>query len=418
MASGRGDELLRQIQANPDDLAIRGVYADELQAAGDPRGELVALELEATEPENPAHRARHAALVARHAATWWTKLARHRIHTRGGFLDRVACDTATLAAARDVFARELVRDVELVDAHVDTFPLSELAWQTHVTHFTARAWFANGLFALARASLGDRLVSLDVGASNLDRDIVPLGSALPACRTLGLAQNRYLGRHLPRLLDWRGLGALEVLDLSRTSVTPELLAELLALDLKSLRHLRLSGNPIGNLGPRLLVDALPRMPALARVDLFDCDLDEAGVAPLRETALAVIATEADVPTSLVLDLVNMRLELVRLGEDRWAVKVDGRQRTIRWHQIQRDDRREARESPWQMAEIAPLDRVAFAIASGAPRELTADGCELALRSQTGYVYNTSVYTAERVRIACTPAAATVAITFDEYTSID
>jgi uncharacterized protein (TIGR02996 family) len=417
MASGRGDELLRQILANPDDLAIRGVYADELQAAGDPRGELIALELApASERASPAHRARHAVLVARHAATWWPELARHRIHTRAGFLDRVACDAATLAAARDVFARELVRDVELVDGNVDTFPLSELAWQEHVTHFTARAWFANALFALARAPLGDRLVSLDVGASNLDRNIVPLGNALPACRTLVLAQNRHLGRHLPRLLDWRALGALEVLDLSRTSVTPELLAELLALDLHSLRHLRLSGNPIGNLGPRLLVDALPRMPALACVELVGCDIDDA--APLRGTALAVIATQADVPQTLVVDLVDVQLELVRLGDDRWAAKVDGHQRTIRWHEVQRYDRREAREGPWQMAEIAPLDRVAFAIGSGAPRELTADGCTLALGSQTGYVYNTSVYTAEMVRIACTKAAATVAITFEEYTAID
>lgn len=37
--------MLRQILDRPEDLAARTVYADELQARGDPRGEMIALEL-------------------------------------------------------------------------------------------------------------------------------------------------------------------------------------------------------------------------------------------------------------------------------------------------------------------------------------------------------------------------------------
>jgi hypothetical protein len=233
-----------------------------------------------------------------------------------------------------------------------------------------------------------------------------------------LAGNRYLGRHLPRLLDWQRLGAVEHLDLSRTSITPELLEELLALDLRSLRSLFLSGNPIGNLGPRLIADALPRMPLFARVELLDCGIDDASAAPIRTSVGHVRVSAADIPRSLMLDLVGMQLELVRLGDDRWAIEVGGRQRTIRWRQVHRDDRRTAREGPWQMAEIAPLDRLAFALACNTPRELTSEGCSLALPATTGYVYNTSVYTSETVRIACSPTSATIAITFDEYTSLD
>ena len=192
MAS-RADELLRQILANPDDLALRAVYADALQADGDPRGEFIALELAA----DPAHASRRASLLGAHAATWWPGLARHHIATRAGFLERVAGDAGDLAVARAVFAREPVRDIELVDAHADTIPLVEPAWQARAIRFTARGFLQNAVFKVCASPLGDQLVALDVASCHLDRDIVPLGDTLPACRSLSLAANFYLGRHLP-----------------------------------------------------------------------------------------------------------------------------------------------------------------------------------------------------------------------------
>ncbi|MBL8916705.1 MAG: hypothetical protein JNM17_38745 [Archangium sp.] len=52
---------------NPDDEAAWQVYADSLQAAGDPRGELMAVQARGADP---AAREREAALIQAHASTW------------------------------------------------------------------------------------------------------------------------------------------------------------------------------------------------------------------------------------------------------------------------------------------------------------------------------------------------------------
>ena len=65
--------LLAAVQANPDDLAARLVYADALSDAGDPRGELIALQCRGA--NDLASRAREAELVAAHRDAWLGKLA-------------------------------------------------------------------------------------------------------------------------------------------------------------------------------------------------------------------------------------------------------------------------------------------------------------------------------------------------------
>ncbi|MBA2543699.1 MAG: hypothetical protein H0V17_28915 [Deltaproteobacteria bacterium] len=58
--------LLAQHAANPGDLALRAVIADRLQAAGDPRGEFIALQLDG----GPAALRRANQLLATHTAAW------------------------------------------------------------------------------------------------------------------------------------------------------------------------------------------------------------------------------------------------------------------------------------------------------------------------------------------------------------
>jgi uncharacterized protein (TIGR02996 family) len=89
--------LLAEIQASPDDDALRAVYADELLAAGDPRGELITVELALAralrgspvsgDEAGPLF-ARRAELRAAHAERWW-QLAPWQVHTRRGFATRV-----------------------------------------------------------------------------------------------------------------------------------------------------------------------------------------------------------------------------------------------------------------------------------------------------------------------------------------
>lgn len=63
--------LLAQIYAAPDDDAPRLVYADWLQERGDPRGELIALQLErANGKARKGGRQREDALLATHRQTW------------------------------------------------------------------------------------------------------------------------------------------------------------------------------------------------------------------------------------------------------------------------------------------------------------------------------------------------------------
>ncbi len=63
------EALLAAIYAHPDDDARRSVYADALLEAGDPRGELIALQL------RQVRDARTQALLDRYSATWLGPLA-------------------------------------------------------------------------------------------------------------------------------------------------------------------------------------------------------------------------------------------------------------------------------------------------------------------------------------------------------
>jgi len=69
-------ELLAAIYAQPDDDAPRLVYADALQERGDPRGELIALQIRlATEAGEPAMRVRERELLREHGDAWLGALA-------------------------------------------------------------------------------------------------------------------------------------------------------------------------------------------------------------------------------------------------------------------------------------------------------------------------------------------------------
>jgi uncharacterized protein (TIGR02996 family) len=62
-----GAELLEAIYANPDDLGARAVYGDWLTEMGDPRGELISLQLAA--PTDKSRR-RQGALIKKHWVKW------------------------------------------------------------------------------------------------------------------------------------------------------------------------------------------------------------------------------------------------------------------------------------------------------------------------------------------------------------
>lgn len=67
-SGGEADALAREVYAHPDDDAVRAILADALLAAGDPRGELIALQL-ASEASEAQH-VRIAELLRDHGRAW------------------------------------------------------------------------------------------------------------------------------------------------------------------------------------------------------------------------------------------------------------------------------------------------------------------------------------------------------------
>jgi hypothetical protein len=110
----------------PDDLALRAVLGDALQAAGDPRGELIALQLAGG--DDPRARRRAAALIDAHADAWTAGLPgvdRASRRFARGFLVavRTGADSAALRASLDRPEWRTVETLEVTAAGVDLSPL-------------------------------------------------------------------------------------------------------------------------------------------------------------------------------------------------------------------------------------------------------------------------------------------------------
>lgn len=98
-AGGGGDKarLEAAIDADPDDIGAWSVYGDFLQAAGDPRGELVAVQVALAEkPKDAKLKKKESALLEEHADAWLGELAGAEDFVctwRNGFLDSVTLGT-------------------------------------------------------------------------------------------------------------------------------------------------------------------------------------------------------------------------------------------------------------------------------------------------------------------------------------
>ncbi len=395
------DALLRQILADPTDAALRSVYADALMAAGDPRGELIAIECA---PPTPEGMRRRAELRAEHAKRWWG-LPAHCVRTRGGFVEGIAGTVEELEAAAPVFAREPVTDVEVTIERHDSNVLGHAPWLESVRRLAVRRMLLRqDLAALCRQPLGARLESLD--ATGAMPHVFALEAALPRCRRLVLAHCP-LGRTLTTLLRWHHLNQLEELDVRSCGLDAWALDDLLALDLAALRVLKLSGNPLGDRGTQVLQQRLRHLPRLEHLELVECDV--------TDITHAAITEREDLPATL--ELCGTTIELIRTRPDQFGVLVDGVRRTVRFCQrlSERGDPSwtSGPSSPMDEAPLAPLYR---ALALGASRYHTPLGARMRLSYDVSHVY-TAVYTAiEDVELELTDEA--VGIALERHTEIE
>lgn len=121
-ASREARRLLEQIVATPDEDAPRLVFADLLSTRGDPRGELIVLQIaHAQKKLDTAGRARVRALLDAHASRWLAPVAAAIRPRRGdfirGFLTRVRIVKSDLDTLRQVASSTHWWTVEDVDLH-------------------------------------------------------------------------------------------------------------------------------------------------------------------------------------------------------------------------------------------------------------------------------------------------------------
>lgn len=398
------ETLLRQVLANPGDDQPRAVYADLLQSHGDPRGELITIDLALARARRPELVARKAALLAEHGAIWWP-IPVERVEVRRGFVERVAGTAKELGAASRMFETEPIDRVELCEAH----DFEPAPWQDQVRELAVRGWFGRGIEQLAASTVAPRLEVLDLASTNID-SIQGLGDRFGALHTFSLADNLML-RHDGKLASWAHLPQLRRVDLRRCRLDATLLGPVVA-KLSHVEELLLSGNPIGPDGIYSLVRRLAELPSLRRLEVRGTGIGVEGYQALRST-LPRCHIDVEMPARVVLDLVGRELVLESCGGELWQALVDGVPRRVEMaHSVEYDGGRGPTVTHGDSGMKVPLEPLARALANGAARTLERGFVKVERSSSSGAVYNTSVWSRETVKIGFTPT--TVEVTFEEY----
>jgi uncharacterized protein (TIGR02996 family) len=250
--------LLAQILANPDDRALRVVYADALSDAGDPRGAFITqqcalAELDPLDERYAPMLASTNRLAAAHAKQWlagydpeiWPGVVDRLWNAQfeSGFLKRIAMPPEAIAKAWPMLrAREPVEGVELVVGDWLDHTCRQLAEpkQFRVLKIKTTGWFTSNSLGNVLAWGMPALRELDIAGC----DIGETGARLLA------NLDTDLGEHFP---DY---------------VAPPPFAP------GQLRVLGLAGTNIGDAGARLLF-AAPHLAEIEALDLGRCRIVEA-----------------------------------------------------------------------------------------------------------------------------------------------
>jgi uncharacterized protein (TIGR02996 family) len=237
-------DLIAAVQAAPDDDAPRAVYGDALSDAGDPLGELVAVQLELGRLDHKdfLRRAqledRERVLLRKHGKKWlkpYAKLATG-VHFRRGLVERMTVSPQTLLERTDALfaAAPLLRGVEL-----------------------GADWDDAALTALARAKVLSRFRELRFFQ--------------PAVTVAGLS----------RLVSSPAVSALETLEIEHCLQAREGLATALSRSphVAGLKSFRLRKTLLGSVGLRTLLVA-ETLPALRTLELHRSNIQDAGAVAL------------------------------------------------------------------------------------------------------------------------------------------
>jgi uncharacterized protein (TIGR02996 family) len=299
--------FLQAVLADPDDDGCRLVYADWLEERGDPRGELIRVQVElarlpAADARRPELQDRERRLLAQHQAAWAEPLRGlvRKWTFRRGFIEQVTVEAEQFLAGADrLFRLAPVRHVRFQNAagslnalaacpdlaRLATLDLRENALQDeHLEVLTASPHLVRlANLRLGFNHLGDgaahflatffflgSLATLDLYGNEIGpQGAQSLASSahLSGLRTLILGSNDLGDAGVAELAAGRGLGRLNTLHLGFTQLTDggaRALAD--APRLTELTTLDLSYNAVSDGGVRRLATT-PQLPRLARLAL-------------------------------------------------------------------------------------------------------------------------------------------------------
>ncbi len=261
------DGFLHAIRARPEDDLPRLVYADWLDEAGDPLAQLIRIQCRrarlsphAGEWEALGHE--EAALIAQHREAWCEPIAEitgaNPVYIRGviAHLD-VTGSVLVKRANRLLQLAPLVHSLRIRDLRQTLPEIAESPWLERITHLdlSGNSLGSRHLAVIARSAARASLRQLQMNGCELNAvSIAALsdGDAFANLHALHVASNG-LGE-----MGVRGLASLPAvveLDVSRNHLDDAGAAALVTGAAWRLRHLKLSGNVIGNDGAAALANA-------------------------------------------------------------------------------------------------------------------------------------------------------------------
>ncbi|MDQ3301459.1 MAG: hypothetical protein M3619_33175, partial [Myxococcota bacterium] len=287
--------LLGAVLEDPASDVARQVYADQLIANNDPRGEYILVEIALAGPLSIRKReqlvARRRELVEAHAATWWPYTASHWRSSRG-FLEAVSGTLEQLQAiGTKLFAAEPVTDVTLLDLEGDDIgDMLKASWFPRIRRLVIRGSLGDdGFAALCKSKRTAELRALNVTATELGSEaLAMLKGGLPHCTNLVLTSNGLGDEGIEGLRRWKQLPRVETLYLSGCELSSEGLEALLAEPLPRLAKLCLSNNELDDSCADVIASNAANLPALAHLELKNTGLGMDGLAVLAAARLPAL----------------------------------------------------------------------------------------------------------------------------------
>jgi uncharacterized protein (TIGR02996 family) len=303
------ESLHRAILADPDDMAVRLVYADWLADQDDPtdqdRAEFIRVERELTslDEDNPRRddlKSRRGELLKQHGETWFGELGCLGCtldETHLGFADAVTISTATfLKNGEAIFQHSPVRRVLFLDD--DRRHIAALCSCPQLEH-VRRVAFGDGCYYHAITYAGARklaaspyvcnLEEIDLFESKVGRTgMVALASSphLKKLKRLELPENAIGDEGALAIANAGHWSGLEGLQLRNCGITYKGLVALAGAEhLCGLRELSLMGNQFGGDGGRVVAESTWRN--LQELDLSSTGLPYQELVPLARSPVVV-----------------------------------------------------------------------------------------------------------------------------------